>query len=99
MVVTPPDEYEVYGDRPVPEPASPSEGRRGRAAPVCPNCGSNAFEDGFVEGTSDSLVRYYASPREEGIFGVRRFGLERRAVIARRCRDCSRLDLFAADAD
>ncbi|HEY0239957.1 MAG TPA: hypothetical protein VGC37_15065 [Friedmanniella sp.] len=95
--MTPPDDYVMYGDRSSDEPAAPGA-RTGRAAPPCPGCGSNRFEDGFVEGTSDSFVRYYGSPREDGFFGVRRFGLTKRTVIARRCLGCSRLDLFAGDA-
>jgi hypothetical protein len=84
--VTPPDEYELYGDHPASQPAPP-----------CPSCGSTDREDGFIESTSDSLVRYYVGERATGFFGVKRFGLERRAVIARRCLGCSRLDLFAGE--
>jgi hypothetical protein len=88
------DEYAVYGDRgrAVPEPDRP-----GRTS--CPYCGGRDVEEGFVEGTSDSLVRYYGAPREMGFLGVKRFGLERRPVVARRCLRCSRLDLFAPDVD
>ena len=86
-----PDEFPVYGDR-------------ARAAPqpevrACPACGSTDVEEGFVEGTSDSLVRYFGAPREMGFLGVRRFGLDRRPVLARRCLGCSRLDLYAPDVD
>jgi hypothetical protein len=95
--VTPPDEYELYGDHPSREPAAVPEPRTGRAAPPCPSCGSNDREEGFIESTSDSLVRYYVGARESGFFGVKRFGLERRTVIARRCLGCSRLDLFAGE--
>ncbi|GAB2581003.1 hypothetical protein [Microlunatus antarcticus] len=91
------DEFPLYGDQAAAEPRAGHEPLAGHAAPPCPNCGSNEFQDGFVEGTSDSLVRYYASQRESGFFGVKRFGLERRAVIARRCLRCDRLDLFAGE--
>ena len=93
--MTPPDEYPLYGDHAAAEPA-PTR-RTGHAAPACPNCGSHDWEDGFVEGTGDSLVRYYVGPRASGLFGVKRFGLERRTVVARRCLTCSRLDLFAGE--
>ena len=93
--MTPPDDYPLYGDHVPEDPPAVPEPRTGHAAPACPSCGSNQFQDGFVEGTSDSLVRYYAGRRTSGLFGVKRFGLERRAVIARRCLGCSRLDLFA----
>ena len=94
--VTPSDEYPLYGDQQAGTPPEP-EPRVGHAAPPCPSCGSNEHEDGFVESTSDSLVRYYAGRRETGFFGVKRFGVERRTVIARRCLGCSRLDLYAGD--
>lgn len=84
------EEYEVYGQRP--------PGPSGAGSPArCPSCGSPRFEDGFVESASEGQVRYFSGEREEGFFGVRRFGLERRTVIARRCLDCSRLELFAGD--
>lgn len=95
-----PGDYDLYRDRgkPVGRPdASAGGSTNGPAA--CPACGGRAYEEGFVEGTSDSLVRYYASPREDGLFGVKRFGLERRAVLARRCTGCSRLDLYAPHPD
>ncbi|GAA3550740.1 hypothetical protein GCM10022197_02010 [Microlunatus spumicola] len=95
--MTPSDEYPLYGDQEAAATPPAAEPRTGHAAPPCPGCGSNDHEDGFVEGTSDSLVRYYAAPRETGLFGVKRFGIERRAVIARRCLGCSRLDLYAGD--
>ena len=94
--MSPPDEYPLYGDQAAAEP-TPTREPAGHAAPPCPNCGSNDREDGFVEGTGDSLVRYYVGPRVSGLFGVKRFGLERRTVIARRCLGCSRLDLFAGE--
>lgn len=95
--MAPSDEYELYGDHEAAEPPEVGESRGGHAAPPCPSCGSNDREDGFIESTSDALVRYYVGPRVSGIFGVKRFGLERRTVIARRCRTCSHLDLFAGD--
>ena len=92
------DEFPVYADRnrPVTPPSARSSGRE---VPPCPVCGSLDHEEGFVEGTSDSLVRYYAAERQSNFFGVKRFGLERRPVLARRCLRCSRLDLFAPDPD
>ena len=95
--MTPSDEYPLYGDQEAAAPPPAPEPRTGHAAPPCPACGSNDHEDGFVESTSDSLVRYYVGPRETGLFGVKRFGIERRAVIARRCLGCSRLDLYAGE--
>ena len=92
------NDYEVYGDRPRSAASRPpAERTPATTAPTCPNCGSARFEDGFVDSASEGQVRYFAGEREEGVFGVRRFGLERRTVIARRCLDCSRLDLFAGD--
>jgi len=87
------EEFPVYGDGP--GGAVPT----GRETPPCPVCGSPDHEEGFVEGTGESLVRYYAAEREVGFLGVRRFGLERRPVLARRCLHCSHLDLFAPDPD
>lgn len=95
--MTPSDEYPLYGDHQAAGSPPPPETRTGHAVPPCPSCGSNDREDGFIESTSDSLVRYYVGPRESGFFGVKRFGIERRAVIARRCLGCSRLDLYAGD--
>lgn len=92
------DEFPVYADRPRPVTPPPARSS-GREVPPCPACGSPDHEEGFVEGTSDSLVRYYAAEREVSFFGVKRFGLERRPVLARRCLRCSRLDLFAPDPD
>jgi hypothetical protein len=94
--VTPPDEYPLYGDHAAAKPTSSPE-PIGHAASPCPNCGSNDREDGFIESTGDSLVRYYLGPRISGILGVKRFGIARRTVIARRCLGCSRLDLFAGE--
>jgi len=91
------EEFPVYGDGPggaVPPPAP-----AGQETPPCPVCGSRDHEQGFVEGTGESLVRYYAAEREVGFLGVKRFGLERRPVLARRCLRCSHLDLFAPDVD
>lgn len=93
--MTPPEEYELYGDRPEREPTPMSPVR---VPPPCPSCGANDFEDGFVEGT-ESLTRYYGRRRETGILGVKRFGIDRRPVIARRCLVCSHLDLFAGELD
>lgn len=95
--MTPSDEYPLYGDQEAAGTPPGPEPHTGHAAPACPACGSTDHEDGFVESTSDSLVRYYVGPRETGLFGVKRFGIERRAVIARRCLGCSRLDLYAGD--
>ncbi len=95
--MTPPDEYELYGDHPATDPPSVPAGPTGHAAPTCSNCGSNDREDGFIESTSDSLVRYYVGSRVSGFFGVKRFGLERRTVVARRCLGCSHLELFAGE--
>lgn len=92
------DEFPVYGDRPR-GPVPPAVPGARREPPPCPACGSLDHEEGFVEGTSDSLVRYYAAEREVSFFGVKRFGVERRPVLARRCLRCSRLDLFAPDPD
>ena len=94
------DDYAVYGDRSAPEPtvAGRPRDRAGMAAPTCPWCGSHDDEEGFVEGTRDSQVRYYTGERATGLFGgVKRLGLDRRAVLARRCLGCSRLELFADD--
>lgn len=94
--MTPRPEYELYGDRPADPPSVPATTADHAVVP-CPICGSTKRQDGFVEGTADSLVRYYAGPRVSGIFGVKRFGVERRTVLARRCLGCSRLELFAGE--
>ncbi|MFX4271618.1 hypothetical protein ACQBAR_00010 [Propionibacteriaceae bacterium Y1685] len=62
---------------------------------ICPVCDGDVFEQGFIDDAQGS-VRWYAGELETGVLG--RPQHTRRTwsyVLARRCVQCSRLDLYA----
>jgi hypothetical protein len=70
------------------------------AVKSCSSCGHEDLEPGFMTdtGAHPGYGRWIPGPLETGIFGgARVMGKERWDVHAYRCRNCSHLDLFAAD--
>lgn len=72
-----------------------------RAPGACTLCGQELLDEGFVEDMGESsqgYARWIAGPLERGIFGgAKRFGRQRFAVTAFRCRSCGHLELFATE--
>lgn len=97
----PPDRWPT-----VPTPASePARARRTPDQPgsgvACTACGSEQFEDGFLEDSGESsrgYIRWIVGPLERGIFGgARRMGKTRMIVTGKRCAVCGHVELFATE--
>ena len=69
------------------------------AGPACSACRSSS-EPGFLEDmgeASQGYVRWIPGILERGIFGgAKKYGKQRYAVHAWRCRSCGHLDLYSA---
>lgn len=67
---------------------------------TCPQCGGDRFEEGFIDEMSvgNGRVRWAAGQFRAGIFGgARGRGIGRGLpVLAFRCQDCDRLELYVS---
>ena len=67
--------------------------------PACSACGGEQMSPGFLEDAGESsrgYGRWIPGALERGVFGgARKFGKERFAIDAWRCRRCGHLDLYA----